>query len=81
MVGMNNHEEKLLDIIYRDLQRDINQVEKRLLLEIKSLKGDLTDRVGVLEKWRWLIVGGALVIGFILAKNMPKILSSTGIFS
>tara|TARA_B100000959_G_scaffold281646_1_gene346196 strand:- start:2313 stop:2750 length:438 start_codon:yes stop_codon:yes gene_type:complete len=70
-----------LDIIYRDLQRDINQVEKRLLLEIKSLKGDLTDRVGVLEKWRWLIVGGALVIGFILAKNMPKILSSTGIFS
>ena len=25
-----------LDIIYRDLQRDINQVEKRLLLEIKS---------------------------------------------
>ena len=70
-----------LDIIYRDLQRDINQVEKRLLLEIKSLKGDLTDRVGVLEKWRWLIVGGAIVIGFILAKNMPKILSSTGIFS
>ena len=70
-----------LDIIYRDLQRDINQVEKRLLLEIKSLKADLTDRVGVLEKWRWLIVGGALVIGFILAKNMPKILSSTGIFS
>ena len=70
-----------LDIIYRDLQRDINQVEKRLLLEIKSQKADLTDRVGVLEKWRSLIVGGALVIGFILAKNMPKILSSTGIFS
>ena len=70
-----------LDIIYRDLQRDINQVEKRLLLEIKSLKGDLTDRVGVLEKWRWLIVGGALAIGFIVARNMPKILSSTGIFS
>ena len=27
-----------LDIVYRDLQRDIAQVEKRLLLEIKSLK-------------------------------------------
>ena len=70
-----------LDIIYRDLQRDINQVEKRLLLEIKSLQANLTDRVGVLEKWRWLIVGGALAIGFIVARNMPKILSSTGIFS
>ena len=59
-----------LDIVYRDLQRDISQVEKRLLLEIKSLKSDLTDRVGILERWRWFILGGALVLGYILAKNM-----------
>ena len=70
-----------LDIVYRDLQRDISQVEKRLLLEIKSLKSSLDDRVSLLEKWRWLILGGAIAIGFILAKNMPKIMSSTGFFS
>ena len=61
-----------LDIVYRDLQRDIAQVEKRLLLEIKSLKSSLDTRVSLLEKWRWLIIGGALAIGFILAQNMPK---------
>ena len=69
-----------LDIVYRDLQRDISQVEKRLLLEIKSLKSSLDTRVSLLEKWRWLIIGGALAIGFILAKNMPKIINSAGWF-
>ena len=65
-----------LDIVYRDLQRDISQVEKRLLLEIKSLKSDLTDRVGILERWRWFILGRALVLGYILAKNLPIFLAA-----
>ena len=65
-----------LDIVYRDLQRDISQVEKRLLLEIKSLKSDLTDRVGIFERWRWFILGGALVLGYILAKNLPIFLAA-----
>ena len=65
-----------LDIVYRDLQRDISQVEKRLLLEIKSLKSDLNDRVGILESWRWFILGGALVLGYILAKNLPIFLAA-----
>ena len=69
-----------LDIVYRDLQRDITQVEKRLLLEMKALKSCFDGRVSVLEKWRWLIIGGALAIGFILAKNMPKIINSAGWF-
>ena len=69
-----------LDMVYRDLQRDITQVEKRLLLEMKTLKPCFDGRVSVLEKWRWLIIGGALAIGFIVAKNMPKIINSAGWF-
>ena len=67
-----------LDMVYRDLQRDITQVEKRLLLEMKTLRACFDGRVSVLEKWRWLIIGGALAIGFIVAKNMPKIINSAG---
>ena len=40
-----------LDIVYRDLQRDINQVEKRLLLEMKTLKSCFEGRVSVLESF------------------------------
>jgi len=69
-----------LDMVYRDLQRDISQVEKRLLLEMKTLRACFDGRVSVLERWRWLIIGGALAIGFIVAKNMPKIINSAGWF-
>ena len=38
--------------------------------DIQKLRNDLTTRVGVLEKWRWLIIGGAIVVGFLLHKFM-----------
>ena len=31
---------------------------------------ELNNRVGILEKWRWLIIGGSIVVGFALQK-MP----------
>ena len=34
--------------------------------EIQRIKEDLLSRVGVLEKWRHVLFGGAIVIGFIL---------------
>ncbi len=36
--------------------------------EIKKLSDDINKRVGVLEKWRHIIIGGAIIIGFILNK-------------
>lgn len=63
-----------IDTVYKDLQREIQQVEKRLLVEIKSLKLDFGARVGILEKYRWIIMGGAIVIGFILSKNFARII-------
>ena len=35
---------------------------------VQQLRTDLNGRVGVLEKWRWLIIGGSIVIGFIIQK-------------
>lgn len=63
-----------IDQVHRDLTREIQQVEKRLLLEIKQLKLDIGARVGILEKYRWIIMGGAIVIGFILSKNFARII-------
>ena len=34
--------------------------------EINRLSEDITKRVGMLEKWRWLIVGGSIVVGFLI---------------
>jgi len=55
--------------VYRELKRDIETSEKRLLIEIKGLKIDIGGRVGMLERYKWLIMGGAIVLGWILSKN------------
>jgi len=69
---LKDRAEEITDI-YRELRKDIDLVEKRLLIEIKSLKNDFGSRVGVLEKYRWIIMGGAIVVGWILSKNFLQI--------
>ena len=66
--------EEEIDSVYRDLQREINLIEKRLINEIKSLRNDVGPRIGVLEKWRWLIIGGSIVLGWVLSKNFLHII-------
>ena len=39
--------------VYDDLHKNITQVERRLLLEIKSLRQDIGGRVSMLERWKW----------------------------
>ena len=60
--------------VYRELKKGVEMSEKRLLIEIKSLKNDIGARVGVLERYKWLILGGAIVIGWILSKNFMPII-------
>ena len=35
---------------------------------IDRLKDEVSNRVGVLEKWRWIIIGASIVLGFIIQK-------------
>ena len=63
-----------IDVVHKELSREIQQLEKRLLIEIKSMKLDFGARVGILEKYRWLIMGGAIVIGWILSTNFKTII-------
>ena len=36
--------------------------------EIQKMRDELVSRVGVLEKWRHVLIGGSIVIGFMLHK-------------
>jgi len=38
--------------------------------EIRRLREDVTSRVGVLERWKYLIIGGSIVLGFITSSYM-----------
>ena len=38
--------------------------------EIQKIREELSNRVGVLERWRWLIIGGSIIVGFVIQKYM-----------
>jgi len=63
-----------IDNVYRELQREINQVERRLLTEIKALRNDIGSRVSMLEKARWILLGAAIVVIFLITKDFNKLL-------
>ena len=54
---------------YKELTDEIERSEKRLMCEIKTLNTNLDGRIGVFEKYRWIIIGAAIVIGL----SMPQI--------
>ena len=47
----------------KDLREEVELIEKRLMCELKQLNVNLGERVGVLEKYRWMIIGGAIIVG------------------
>ena len=38
--------------------------------EIQKIRDELVSRVGVLERWRHVLIGGSIVVGFMLHKFM-----------
>lgn len=48
-----------------DAMKEHNRAETA---EFQKLRDDLTNRVGILEKWRWVLIGGSIVVGFIIQK-------------
>ena len=53
---------------YKELADQMAKNHKETEAHVQQLRTDLNGRVGVLEKWRWLIIGGSIVIGFIIQK-------------
>ena len=63
-----------VDTVHRELSKEIQQVEKRLLIEIRQMKLDIGGRVGILERYKWLVLGGAIVIGWVFSTNFKTII-------
>ena len=63
-----------IDQVHRDLTKEIQQVEKRLLIEMKQMKLDIGGRVGILERYKWLVLGGIIAISWIISSNFKTII-------
>jgi len=59
----------------REVHKKIEEIEVSIMDEIKALRHEMKEQHQVekqkiedLNKWRWLVMGGAVVIGWILSK-------------
>lgn len=60
-----------------ELYEEVATSHKEIMSEIRELKEeqrahvrDMDERLGSIEKWKWVVIGGASSIGFILAMGM-----------
>lgn len=60
-----------------ELYEEVATSHKEIVSEIKELKEEskshhehMNERLTSLEKWKWVVIGGATSIGFILALGM-----------
>ena len=54
----------------RELMNLMSEQHKEQTDKMTKLEIELQGRVGVLEKWRWIIIGGSIVAGFIIQKML-----------
>ena len=70
----NEERQSEIETVHRELSAEIQQSEKRLLIEIKQLKLDIGGRIGILERYKWIILGASIVVGWILSTNFKNII-------
>jgi len=51
----------------RELREHQIMSENKMLNELRNLRQQLDNRVAILEKWRWIIVGGSIIIGLMIS--------------
>ena len=51
----------------RELREHQIMSENKMLSELRNLRHQLDNRVAVLEKWRWIIVGGSIIVGLMVS--------------
>ena len=63
----------------REWEEDLEKLHSRISTQSRDLReaiyqvtNRLFSRVGVLERWRWRIIGGAIFLGFIVQGSMSR---------
>ncbi len=52
----------------KEIMTAASQQHEQQNKEIQKIRDDINNRVGVLERWRYVIIGGSIVAGFLLHK-------------
>ena len=62
----------------RELREHQILSENKMLNELRNIRNQLDNRVAVLEKWRWIIVGGSIIIGLMISNPNSMLMQFFG---
>ena len=62
----------------RELREHQIMSENKMLNELRNIRQQLDNRVAVLEKWRWIIVGGSIIIGLMISNPNSMLMQFFG---
>ena len=67
------HEVKNVSEMMKELRKEQKEQHEAMMKRIDSID----QRIAILERWRFMLIGGALVVGYILAQlvQLAKVLS------
>lgn len=61
------------DLRHKEFDRKLEVKLTELDNDIGNVKTKLNERIQAVEKWMWLVSGGAAVIGFLISKIFPSV--------
>jgi TolA-binding protein len=53
----------------KEFRQDSKEQHKQMMEKIS----DIDERLTTIEKWRWMIIGGSIVIGYLVSHLLPKL--------
>lgn len=66
---------KRINTTEKDFKQELEKLNEKILEEMKAIREDnleqhkaLNEKISKLEKWMWIVTGGAAVVGFLLSK-------------
>lgn len=67
------HEVKNVSELMKELRKEQKEQHEAMMKRIDSID----KRIDILERWRYMVIGGAIVVGFLLAQlvQLAKVIS------
>ena len=72
-IAILEHEVKNVSELMKELRKDQKEQHDAMMKRIDSID----KRIDILERWRYMVIGGAIVLGYLIAQlvQLAKVMS------
>ena len=72
-IAILEHEVKNISELMKEIRKEQKEQHEAMMSRIDSID----KRIDILERWRYMVIGGAIVVGYLLAQTvqLAKVLS------